>query len=46
MLQIMLARTRTGQFVPTGIETGIDTFIALPQVLCLTLCPACASNHY
>jgi hypothetical protein len=46
MLQIMLACTRTGQFVPTGIETDIDTFIALPEALSLTWCPACGSNHY
>jgi hypothetical protein len=46
MLQIMLACTRTGQFVPTGIETDIDTFIALPEALSLTRCPACGGNHY
>jgi hypothetical protein len=27
----MLACTRTGQFVTTGIETDLDTFIALPE---------------
>jgi hypothetical protein len=26
MLQIMLALMRTGQFIPTGIATDIDTF--------------------
>jgi hypothetical protein len=31
MLQIMIACTRNGRFVPTGIETDIDTFIALPE---------------
>jgi hypothetical protein len=46
MLQIMLTCTRTGKFVPTGIETDIDTFIALPEVLSLTRCPACGGNHY
>jgi hypothetical protein len=46
MLQIMLACARTSQFVPTGIETDMDTFIALPEVLCLTRCPACGGNHY
>jgi hypothetical protein len=46
MLQIMLACTRTGQFVPTGIETDVDTFVALPEVLSLTRCPACGDNHY
>jgi hypothetical protein len=46
MLQIMLACTHTGQFVPTGIETDVDTFIALPEVLSLTRCPACGGNHY
>ena len=46
MLQIMLACTRTGKFVPTGIETDIDTFVALPEVLSLTRCPACGDNHY
>jgi hypothetical protein len=46
MLQIMLACTRTSRFVPTGIETDMDTFIALPDVLCLTRCPACGGNHY
>jgi hypothetical protein len=42
MLQILLARARTGQFVPTGI----DTFIALPEVLALSQCPACGRGHY
>lgn len=46
MLHIMLACVRTGQFVPTGIETDLDTFIALPEVLSLTRCPACGGNHY
>jgi hypothetical protein len=46
MLQIMLACTRTSQFVPTGIETDIDTFIVLPEALSQTKCPACGSNHY
>ena len=46
MLQIMIACRRTGQFVPTGIETDIDTFIALPETLSLTRCPACGGNHY
>ena len=39
MLQIMLACTRTGQFVPTGIETDIDTFIALPEAAVFNLVP-------
>jgi hypothetical protein len=42
MLQIMIAC----QFVAAGIETDIDTFIALPEALCLTRCPACGGNHY
>jgi hypothetical protein len=46
MLQIMLACTHTGQFVPTGIETDVDTFMALPEVLSLTRCSACGGNHY
>jgi hypothetical protein len=46
MLQIMIACTRNGRFVPTGIETDIDTFIALPEALSLTRCPACGGNHY
>jgi hypothetical protein len=46
MLQIMIACRRTGQFVPAGIETDIDTFIALPESLSLTRCPACGGNHY
>src|ERR1700746_112927 len=46
MLQIMIACKRTGQFVPAGIETDIDTFIALPEALSLTQCPACGGNHY
>jgi hypothetical protein len=36
----MLACTRTGQFVPTGIETDLDTFIALPEALSKIKCPA------
>jgi hypothetical protein len=46
MLQIMLACTRTGQFVPTGIETDLDTFIALPEALSKIKCPACGNDHY
>jgi hypothetical protein len=46
MLQIVIACTRNGQFVPTGIETDVDTFIALPEALSLTRCPACGGNHY
>ena len=46
MLQIMIACKRTGQFVPAGIETDIDTFMALPEALSLTRCPACGGNHY
>jgi hypothetical protein len=34
------------QSLPTGIETDIDTFIALPEALSLTRCPACGGNHY
>ena len=46
MLQIMFACVRTGQFVPTGIETDLDTFMALPEVLSLSQCPACGGSHY
>ena len=46
MLQIMIACRRTGQFVPAGIETDIDTFITLPEALSLTRCPECGGNHY
>lgn len=46
MLHIMLACARTHRFVSTGIETDIDTFIALPEVLCLTHCPACGGIHH
>jgi hypothetical protein len=43
MLQIVIACTRNGQFVPTGIETDVDTFIAVPEALSLTRCPACGA---
>lgn len=46
MLQIMFACARTGQFVPTGIETDLDTFMALPEVLSLSQCRACGRSHY
>ena len=46
MLQIMFVCARTGQFVPTGIETDLDTFMALPEVLSLSRCPACGRSHY
>lgn len=46
MLQILFACARTGQFVPTGIETDLDTFIALPEVLSVSECPACGHSHY
>ena len=43
MLQIMLACTRTGQFVTTGIETDLDTFIALPEALSRSSAPHAAT---
>jgi hypothetical protein len=46
MLQIMFACARTGQFVPTGIETDLDTFMTLPEVLSLSRCSACGRSHY
>jgi hypothetical protein len=46
MLQIVIACTRNGQLVATGIETDVDTFIALPEALSLTRCPACGGNHW
>jgi len=46
MLQIMFVCARTSQFVPTGIETDLDTFMALPEVLSLSRCSACGGNHY
>ena|SRR5690348_762495 len=46
MLEIVIACTRNVQFVPTGIETDFDTFIALPEALSLTRCPACGGDHY
>ena len=46
MLQIMFACARTGQLAPTGIETDLDTFWALPEVLSVSQCPACGQRHY
>ena len=46
MLHIMLACARTHEFVSTGIETDIDTFVALPEVLSLMHCPACGKTHH
>ena len=46
MLHIMLSCARSGRFVPTGIETDIDTFAAMPDVLSRTHCPACGHTHY
>jgi hypothetical protein len=46
MLQIMFACARTGQFVATGIETDLDTFVALPEVLSMSRCSACGRSHY
>jgi hypothetical protein len=46
MLQILFACSRTGKFVPIGIETDLDTFIALPEILSLSECPACGRSHY
>jgi hypothetical protein len=40
----LIACRRTGQFVPAGIETDIDTFIALPEALSLTRCPHAAAT--
>jgi hypothetical protein len=46
MLQIMIACKRMGCFVPTGIETDLDSFAALPEVLSVIKCSACGSTHY
>jgi hypothetical protein len=46
MLQIMLTCARTGKVVPTGIETDIDTFVSLPNVISSSHCPACGGMHY
>jgi hypothetical protein len=46
MLQIMLTCARTGQFVSTGIETDLETFITLPDVVSQLRCPACAGTHF
>jgi hypothetical protein len=43
MLHIMLACVRTHELVSTGIETDLHSFIALPEVLSLLQCPACAT---
>jgi hypothetical protein len=46
MLHILFACAQTGQFVSTGIETDFETFAALPEVLSMSKCPACARSHY
>jgi hypothetical protein len=46
MLHIMLACVRTHELVSTGIETDLDSFIALPEVLSLLQCPACGHTHH
>jgi hypothetical protein len=46
MLHIMLACTRTHELVSTGIETDLNSFIALPEVLSLLQCPACGHTHH
>jgi hypothetical protein len=46
MLQIMVVCRRVGRFVPTGIETDLDSFAALPEVLSVTKCSACGGTHY
>ncbi len=46
MLQIMFACAQTGRFVPTGIETDLETFVALPEVLSISKCAACGRSHY
>jgi hypothetical protein len=46
MLQIMLTCARTGQFVSTGIETDLETFITMPEVVSQTRCAACGGTHF
>jgi hypothetical protein len=46
MLHIMLACARTHEFVSTGIETDLESFIALPEILSLLQCPACGHTHH
>ena len=32
--------------LPPEFETDLDTFIALPEILSLSQCPACGRSHY
>ena len=36
---------RTGQEVPTGIETDPDSFRLIPDVMIYTACPHCGIDH-
>jgi hypothetical protein len=45
MSMLMIRCPRTGQDIPTGIETDADSFKQIPDVLVYTLCPHCGTDH-
>jgi hypothetical protein len=45
MAAVMIRCPKTGQDVPTGIDTDSRTFSDLPSALARAYCPHCGRNH-
>ncbi|MGI8724041.1 MAG: hypothetical protein ACR2J1_01455 [Methyloceanibacter sp.] len=45
MSMLVMRCPRTGQEVPTGIETDPDSFRVIPDVMVYTTCPHCGIDH-
>jgi hypothetical protein len=45
MRKIMIKCPNTGEFISTGIETDLQNFRALPDVLAHSRCPLCGLEH-
>jgi endogenous inhibitor of DNA gyrase (YacG/DUF329 family) len=45
MAMVMIRCPKTGQDVPTGIDTDFRTFSGLPTTLARAHCPHCGRNH-
>jgi hypothetical protein len=44
-MRLMIECARTGQLIPTGVETDLRSFDMLPIVTATTYCPHCRSQH-
>jgi hypothetical protein len=45
MFSIMINCARTGRAISTGIDTDLDTFARIPDVIANARCPLCRADH-